>query len=152
MLAWAIRAPNHRLNQPWRFRVFDQRALQKLCDHLDQEWSVEDKLTHRGAMEKFLKIGAMIYVSALKDPNEIIQQENYAAACAAVQNILLGAASLGLESFWSTGKLMKSEPMLRYLDWKEQDEQWVGAIWLGYGSKPELKTRKGLEEVTRWWS
>lgn len=152
LLEWAIRAPNHRLNQPWRFRVFEQAAVNQLCAELQQKWSDEEKKTYQAAFDKFSKVGAMIYVSVLRDDNQEIDQENYAAACAATQNILLGAASLGIESFWSTGKLMKCPTLLRHLEWQEQSEQWVGAIWLGYGPAAELKPRKSLEDVMRWWS
>jgi nitroreductase len=78
-------------------------------------------------------------------------EENFAATAAAVQSILLGAASLGLLSFWSTGKLMR-HPTTRLLLGSLDQEIFVGSLWLGKGPLPEVPPRKALSEVTSWWT
>lgn len=150
LLKLAVWAPNHRLNEPWRFYVCTHGAIPEWIEHLRTKIDAQSFLPLQKSLERFKKVGAAVYVSVKKEKNEIIDWENYAAACAAVQNILLGAEALGLASFWSTGKAMAHPQSRSFLN-VDQNERFVGCIWLGHAAtKPEAKARKPLTEVSFW--
>lgn len=142
LLDLAVWAPNHGLNEPWRFRVCTQSGIQKWEKALPQE-------IFQPTFEKLKKVGALIYVTTLKDSNSVVEEENDAATCAAIQNILLGATALGLASYWSTGNLMKCAETQRFLE-IQNTERFVGAIWLGYGEAPPPKPRTDFQKKTAW--
>lgn len=67
-----------------------------------------------------------------RDEQERIPEiEEISAASAAVQNILLGAESLGIAGFWSTGGMTHSSLMKEFLGLNSRDKV-IGLIYLGY--------------------
>ena len=57
-----------------------------------------------GSRQRVLDAPALIYVYSIPGDNEEMTHENYAAACCAVQNLLLAAVAEGLAGDWSTGQ------------------------------------------------
>lgn len=148
-LELAILAPNHRLNQPWRFRVYSKRAIETFREALKSECSEEERKTYEAPLLRLSKVGALIVVSCLTDEHPTVDLENYAATSAAIQNLLLFMAAEGVGSYWSTAKLFTNSIALKHFGLTNK-ERLVGAIWLGRGVSPEPKPRKPLAEVTEW--
>ena len=73
----------------------------------------------------------VIYVTALTDPNPEMDQENYGAACIAVQHLSLMAHAAGLGTSWSSGAVAASAEV-RALVGAGDGERMVGLIRLGY--------------------
>ncbi len=142
-------APNHKLNQPWRFKVSSPTAIQKWIDHLKAHLSPEDFKAMEQALERVQKVGTLLYVSCLKDGHPVTDLENYGATCAGIQNILLLATAEGLQSYWSTGKVFAHSLSLSFWGIPES-ERFVGAIWLGHAKVGAAKPRKDFSEFTRW--
>ena len=67
--------------------------------------------------------------AVLDDP--VRDQEDYAAVCCAVQNMMLAATARGLASKWSTGALAENLAAKRWLGIGEQDRI-VAYLYLGY--------------------
>lgn len=142
-------APNHKLNQPWRFRVLNRSKVQDFISHLKSQLNSEDLKLFEKPLERLSKVGALIYIGCVKDQNDFADRENYAATCAAIQNILLFATDKGLSSYWSSAKIFGLEVSKSYIGFPE-NEWLVGAIWLGYGKNPEAPKRKPASELTTW--
>ncbi|PIR21703.1 MAG: hypothetical protein COV44_11795 [Deltaproteobacteria bacterium CG11_big_fil_rev_8_21_14_0_20_45_16] len=151
LLELAVRAPNHRLNEPWRFRILTQEAIPRLISHMNAILEDAERSAFQKSYDRLTLAGAMIFVTVLKDENPTINQENYAAACAAVEHILLGATALKLASFWSTGKAVFHPLCLEYLKISDSEKP-VASVWLGYsaGESPETPRTK-IEDVSRWF-
>jgi len=149
LLELASWAPNHRLNHPWRFRVLTSSGIKTVLSEIQSKLSSEEKESFKGPLERVSKAGAVIYVTSLKDPQPVVDEENFAAVCCAVQNILLESTARGLCSFWSTGKFFK-QPLMSQILKVSDSERFVGAIWLGYGDQPEAPARKPASEFTTW--
>lgn len=143
LLDWAIMAPNHRMNEPWAFRILSAERIKDLVERLKPEPDLEKGL------ERLESLGALIFVSVERSEIPAVDLENYAATCAATQNILLGAEALGIQSYWSTGKLMKHPLTLSFVGMPES-ERLVAGIYLGYGSKPAAPKRKRSPERIHW--
>jgi nitroreductase len=150
LLELAVWAPNHRLNEPWRFRILSQNGILNLIDRISKDSSPEDLKTYEKNFAKLKTAGVIIYVTHLRDPQPVIDQENFAATCAAIQNILLSATALDLRSYWGTGKLATHPSTLNFLNLKD-DEKFVGWVWLGYGELPQPTRRTPASDKTIWF-
>lgn len=151
LLELAVHAPNHRLTEPWKFRILDREKIQNLAEHLEIACDSQDFLTLKGSVEKLRKVSCLIYFTYDISPNPTIAQEDYAACAAATQNILLGATALGLDSFWSSGRAMLHPETQKFIGMNTEIEGFVAAIWLGRATQhPERKPRKAFSDFTLW--
>ena len=146
LLQIAIQAPNHRRNEPWQFIVIEQEQIgpfwERAKAHLPQALAGREPIVIERKQEKLARrlptVGAIVYVLSARNQRELVERENYAATCCAVQNLLLAATDRGLGSFWSTGALFAHPPVLDLLGVNTAEFSFVGAIWLGEPvDKPE---------------
>ena len=113
MLDAAVWAPNHPAHQSvavpscWR-RGGEKRAevAQLAYDNLFARSGNHEHAD--GSRQRVLDAPALIYVYSVPADSEEMTQENYAAACCAVQNLLLAAVAEGLAGDWSTGNTTPS--------------------------------------------
>lgn len=158
LLELADWAPTHARTEPWRFIVYSGDAVKKFAnDHAELYRSAtpEDKF-NLGRFEKLQTTGdkaSHIIVAAMKRNAEhkIPAVEEIAATACAVQNILLGAETLGIAAFWSTGGMAHDPAMKNHLGLSEEDMV-LGFIYLGYTAETN-KTGKRLiplEEKVQW--
>lgn len=160
LLEIAIQAPNHRRNQPWRFLILEQNGIAQYWKHAESFFDralagkPEDIVTRKRKKlaERLPKLGAMVVVTSVCDPISLVTEENYAASCCAVQNLLLAAAENGWGSFWSTGAVFSSEPSRELLGLGSVDEvRFVGAIWLGHPVSSPMPPEYDLMSRVRVW-
>ncbi len=150
LLEVSVWAPNHGLTEPWRFRIFDQKAIEKFQQFIDERATPDESTIFEKFLEKAKKAGAVIYITYARNQNEVIDRENYAACAALVQNLLLAATAQNLQSYWGTSKAMTHKHILEFLD-IGADEGFVGSIWIGHAENlPPAKPRKLAREKTLW--
>ena len=81
---------------------------------------------------KLLRSPTFIAVTQRATPDDPVRdQEDYAAVCCAVQNMMLAATARGLATKWSTGELAENAAAKRWLGIAEQDRI-VAYLYLGY--------------------
>ncbi len=156
LLELAVQAPNHRLTQPWRFRVLGPGARRAYGEVLGSRKAkrVDDPEAAKAVVEKVAAteaaVPAMIAVSMTLDENPEIREEDYAAAMMAVQNICLGAHAMGLGTHIKSGAVM-DDPRSRSALGVPEGERIVATVHLGEpADAPEPKPRRSAEEVTSW--
>lgn len=156
LLRAAVRAPNHRLTEPWRFVVIAGKALDELGEIFAQilratkPEATEEELNRERARPH--RAPVIIAVGCLKGRDPIETHENIVAAAAAIQNILLAAHAMGLGAYLRTGDTAYHPLLLRWLGLPE-DAQFMGFIYLGYpapDAPPRQTPRRPMEEVTEW--
>lgn len=153
MLDAAVWAPNHRLTNPWRFFVLEKggekraEVAQLAYDNLFARSGNHENAD--GSRQRVLDAPALIYVYSVPADSEEMTQENYAAACCAVQNLLLAGVAEGLAGDWSTGNTTK-HPQLAETLGGEPDWTMVGALFIGQPSRPSASVRAPADEVTAW--
>ena len=153
MLDAAIWAPNHRLTNPWRFVVLERggakraEVAQLAYDHMYQRNQNPEFAS--GSRQRVLDAPGLIYVFSLPGDTEETTRENYAAACCAVQNLLLAGVAEGLAGDWSTGNTTR-HPQLAAAMGGESDWMMVGSLFIGYPSRPSASVRTPDAEVTAW--
>ena len=158
LLESAIRAPNHKLTEPWRFVVLTGRARDQFAEiragHRLKRFSDPSSSEAQSASQKVLRESretpVQVVVSMVENPDERTREEDYAATMMAIQNLLVAAQALGLGSYLRTGALMR-DPSLLALAGIPDDQRVVGIISLGYPAETELpRRRRSPAEVTRW--
>jgi nitroreductase len=162
LIELAVWAPNHRLTEPWRFYVLDGAARERL-GAIAAQITVEKILgsggeisvaTRKGeeAAATWSAVPTLLYVTALRNANPEIDEENYGAVCCAIQNLALAAHAAGIGTSWSSGAVAAA-PALHELVGAGADERMVGLIRVGY-MDPALAPPKGRRQpgssVTTW--
>ena len=156
LLEAAVRAPNHRLTQPWRFYVLGPEARRAYGAALGARKAkrLEDPDAARQVVEKVERsheaLPAMLAVSVVLDENPEIREEDYAATFMAIQNLALAAVDAGLGTHLKTGAVME-DPRAREAVGVAEGERIVAIVEIGEpASTPEAKERKPASELTTW--
>lgn len=158
----AVWAPNHRLNEPWRFYVLTGDARRRLGDIAAAITTAkvgaaggDPAVTARKASEAaaaWSSVPTLLFVTMLGDPNPEIDLENYGAVCCAIQNLTLAAHALGIGTSWSSGAIAAA-PELLTLVGAGATERMVGLLRLGYldpAMTPPKSRRTAGASFTRW--
>jgi nitroreductase len=126
-------APTARNESPWEFiAVTDTRALKRIAD-----------ITEYG---KFIARSACTVVVCSKDTKYYLED-----CCAATENILVAAASLGIGSCWVAGDKKPYCQEILDIVKAPSGHKLVSLIALGYPLKKQKPTAKRpLKEVLHW--
>jgi nitroreductase len=158
LLECAVRAPNHKLTEPWRFTVLTGRAKDQFADirgsHRLKRFNDPSAPEALAAADKVRREAGetpvYIVVMSVLNPDEMTREEDYAATMMAIANFMIAAQSLGLGTYLKTGGVMR-DPALVQLAGVPQDYRVVGILSLGYPAEvEEPRRRKPAAEKTRW--
>jgi nitroreductase len=158
LLESAVRAPNHKLTEPWRFVVLTGRARDQFAEiraghrlkRFPDPATAEAQAASQKVLQESRQIPVQVIVSMVVSADERTREEDYAATMMAVQNFLVAAQALGLGSYLRTGALMR-DPSLLSLAGIPDDQRVVGIISLGYPAEAELpRRRRPPADLTRW--
>lgn len=158
LLDCAVRAPNHKLTEPWRFAVLTGEARSRYAElrarHRLKRFSDPASAEALAGADKVRREAqgtpAFIVVSCAVNPDEITREEDYASAMMATANLMIAAESLGLGTYLRTGGLM-ADPGLAELVELAEGFRIVGVLSLGYPSDPQVPhRRRPAAELTRW--
>jgi nitroreductase len=158
LLECAVRAPNHKLTQPWRFSVLTGSARDRLAGiraahrlkRFDDPESAEARASADKQRREAEATPAFIIAMTAVNPDENTREEDYAATMMALANLIIAAESLGLGTYLKTGGVMKDPDLLRLA--KVPDGfRVVAIVSLGYPSEAEPpRRRKPASELTTW--
>ncbi|HEX7126507.1 MAG TPA: nitroreductase [Thermodesulfobacteriota bacterium] len=155
ILEAATWAPNHRHNEPWFFHVVEGEARARLADRLLEAARADaggDKARGkvRTTAERIRNTPTVVFVQTFAAATPHDTEENYAAACCAVQNLLLAAHAEGLGAIWRTG-VPCEHPVVKAFLGVPGDAKLVAAVFLGFPAAPAPpQTRRPLEERVRF--
>jgi nitroreductase len=159
LLDCAVRAPNHKLTEPWRFAVLTGEARARYAEirarHRLKRWadpaSPEAVAGGEKVRREALETPAFVVVMTAADPDEITREEDYAAAMMAVENLMIAAESLGLGTYLRTGGIMREPALAELVGLDPGRQRIVGVLSLGYPAEREPpRRRKPAGELTRW--
>ncbi|MHB1627917.1 MAG: nitroreductase family protein [Bacilli bacterium] len=180
-LELAVWAPNHRLTEPWRFRVVTDRGRDALADAIREQLASDssrvdqtagtDNAETKGLFSEPLQFAAtvrssvaaeqvrrkimsapvLIVVYSLRAVDETITRENFAATAAAVQNLLLGAHHLGLAAIWRTADYFAGDKTRAFLQIPAEAD-FVAAVYLGFPDQRDTtRKRTPAQQWTVWF-
>lgn len=129
-------APNHKLTNPWRFRLLGPETRRAI-----------DELVSEQEVAKLRRAPTLLLVTAVQSDDPVLAAEDVQAAAAASYALLLGATSRGLASYWRTPACFR-EPAVRDLLGLADNEVLVSLVHLGPpASDPPPKERAAVEDV-----
>lgn len=151
LLEAAVRAPNHKLTEPWTFIVMGPEAkLAYAQTRARRKFKGEDPGKEARMVEELSTVPVVIGVSQRVDEDAERREEDYAATWMAVQNVLLAATAMGLGSKVYTGAML-NDPQLRDALHLADRDRLVTCIHIGQPAE-EVPPRKRIpaSEKTVW--
>jgi nitroreductase len=132
----ARRAPNHKLTNPWRFRLLGPDTRARI-----------DELVPEAEVMKLRRAPTLVLVTALPSDDPVLGEEDVLATAAATYALLLAATERGLASYWRTPTWFREPPIRSALGLAE-DEVIVALVHLGPPvTDPPAKERAPVEDV-----
>lgn len=142
-------APNHHLTEPWHFYQLGPQKI-AACAHLIGDLIRETRDDEDLALFKeqsALSMPGWLLVTCKKPADELLQQEDYAAVCCAIQNLTLYLAEAGVACKWTTGLITRDKRLFAMLDIDPDREFVVGLIWYGFPKTLPTQSRKKVAEI-----
>ncbi len=158
LLGCAVRAPNHKLTEPWRFAVLTGKSRDRFADiraahrakRFDDPASPEASKVIERVRQEARDTPVFITAMCQLSEDEIQREEDYAATMMALENLLLAAESEGLATYLRTGGILR-EPDLQELVRMPEATRIVAVVSLGYPEGAnEPRRRKPVADVS-WW-
>ena len=155
ILETANHAPTHKMTQPWRFRVMEGEALERLGQFLADSYEARtpDELFSETKYEKMLRKPVQsAYVIAIymqRDPEERVPEwEELAAVSAAVQNMWLSCSARGIGAYWSTPSAFVNATDFFELN---EGERCLGLFYMGRWNAVDLPVKRDpIESKVTW--
>jgi nitroreductase len=133
-------APNHKLTNPWRFRVLGPAALERL------KQASGDPV----AAAKLDRAPTLVLVSATQSGDPLMDEEDVLATATAAYVVLLAAHGRGLAGYWRTPGVLRT-PEGRGALGVPDDEQVLGLLHLGHPrQEPRVPERAPVQAVVTY--
>ena len=141
-------APNHGLTEPWRFYLIGEQTAAELI-----EFAVEFETAAKGekagiARRRRLEgIPGYFVLTCRKSDKALLQQEDYAACCCAVQNLMLYLWQRGIGVKWTTGAMTREQRFCDVVGIDSDAEMVVGFFWYGRPKVVPTQKRREVAEI-----
>ncbi|MGI9203452.1 MAG: nitroreductase family protein [Woeseiaceae bacterium] len=142
-------APNHHLTEPWHFYLMGKEKVAKSIE-LIRTIVAENKDEEVAAFKakSAAEIPGWLTVTCQKSDDELLQLEDYASCCCAIQNLTLYLSEAGVACKWTTGLITRDQRFLDLLGIDAEKEFVVGLIWYGYPKMLPTQNRKDVAEIS----
>jgi nitroreductase len=141
-------APNHHRTEPWRFYLLGRQAVAKVID-LNAAIVSESKGEAAGEAkrQRWSEIPGWLAVTSQRSDDPVLEQEDFAATCCAVQNFSLALWEHGVGVKWTTGSVTRHDEFYRALQIDPDQEKVIGLLWYGYPEDIPTQKRRSVDEV-----
>lgn len=144
----AVWAPNHHVTEPWHFYTLGD-ATKERCLDLCQD-IVTNKVNEKAGefkRQSWSEKPGWLVVTCRRSEDKLLQLEDYAACCAAIQNLMLFLWKAGVGCKWTTGDITRDARFHEIVGIDTTKENVVGLIWYGYPKLTPTQSRKPRAEV-----
>lgn len=142
-------APSHHVTEPWHFYVLGEKAIAGAVE-LTRAVVTERKGEKKGDFKA--KAAAerpgWLVVTCRRSDDKLLEQEDYASCCCAIQNLMLYLSEAGLASKWATGPITRDARFFELLGADAEREFVVGLIFYGYPKITPQQTRRDVADIT----
>jgi nitroreductase len=150
LLAAAVRAPNHKLTEPWRFAMLGPRSAARFAEikraHRATKFADPASPEAAKAIDKTYReaLGTPVFVVVMCAVSEdaVRREEDYAATMMAAQNLMIAATAEGLGSYVRTGGMLEDADM-KTLVRLPAGHRIVAVVSLGYPAAPQEARKRG---------
>ena len=142
-------APNHHLTEPWHFYLM---GPEKVAASIDLIGTLIEERKNDQELAEFKRqsageIPGWLLVTCRKSDNELLQREDYASVCCAIQNLTLYLSEAGVASKWTTGNITRDPRFFELMGIDEASEFVVGLIWYGFPKTLPTQERKAVDKI-----
>lgn len=130
----AISAPNHKLTEPWRFISLGKETISKISELNAAEIAKKDPEKGLKKKKRWEAIPGWCVVTSKKSDAGVLEEEDFAATCCAVQNFLLSMWTDGVGTKWTSGPITRTTEFAELCGINLDEEKFVGCIWYGFAS------------------
>lgn len=150
-------APNHKLTQPWRFRVLGDAAkseLKRVASDVAARSAPDGSdpaLVGAVAAKKLDRAPTLVTVSSVRNPDPVLDAEDYAATAVAAYLVLLTAHANGLAGYWRTPEVLRDTAGTEAVG-IGADEEVLGLLYLGRpsGDLPPAPERAAVDDFVTY--
>ena len=141
-------APNHHVTEPWHFYLLGDESMKKNVE-LIRQITAENKGEKRADFKAraATEIPGWLVLTCRKSGDEVMQREDYASCCCAMQNLMLYLSEAGVGSKWATGAIAEDKRFLEMLGIDVEREMIVGILRYGYPKITPIQTRKEAADI-----
>ena len=154
LLRAAVRVPDHGKLEPWRFIIYDTRALKNLSLKIKESGDLanvepEKILKSQALCEKSPLMVAVIFSPKSSERIPLVEQQlSSGAVCLSLVNVALAS---GWAATWLTGWMAHDRPLQEKVLGLNSDEFVAGFIHIGTAEeKPLERPRPNLENIVIW--
>ena len=141
-------APNHHLTEPWQFYLLGEKAMEanvELIRQITAENSDASKADFKARAAE--NIPGWLVLTCDKSEDEVLQRENYASCCCAMQNLMLYLSEAGVGSKWATSAIAEDKRFYGLLGIDQDQESIVGVLRYGYPKITPTQSRKEPSDI-----
>ncbi len=141
-------APNHHLTAPWHFYLLGENAMKanvELIRQITAENYDGEKAEFKGKAAE--DIPGWLVLTCKKSEDEVLQREDYASCCCAMQNLMLYLSEAGVGSKWATSAIVEDQRFFDFLGIDRQQELIVGVLRYGYSKITPTQSRKEVSDI-----
>lgn len=141
-------APNHHVTEPWHFYLLGgkaKRANVELIRQITAENSDDNKADFKAKAAD--EIPGWLVLTCRKSEDEILQREDYASCCCAMQNLMLYLSEAGVGSKWATSAIAEDRRFYDLLGIDQDHELIVGILRYGYSKITPTQSRKDTDDI-----
>ena len=136
-------APNHRLTEPWRFYLLGDETADAVAHYAaDLESAAKGERVGAARLARLQAIPGNFVITSQRSDDAIVERENYAACCCAVQNLMLYLWQCEIGVKWTTGAVTRERGFYELLGIDPDEEMVIGFFW--YGRPKIIPTQKRL--------
>ena len=141
-------APNHHLTEPWHFYLLGKETINAVIELNTELTRIKsgDEVA-RVKQERWSKMPGWLVITCDNSTDLLRAQEDYAACCCVVQNMMLYLWNENIGVKWSTGGVIRDNRFYDLLWIDPAAETVVGLFWYGYAAEIPVMTRKPLEQT-----
>ncbi len=141
-------APNHHVTEPWSFYLLGKEAI-GACVDLVRTIVTDKKDAKAGEFKakNWAEKPGWLVVTCRKSADELMQREDYAACCTAIQSLMLYLWKAGVGSKWTTGDITRDPRFFDIVGIDDDREFVVSMLWYGYPKVTPVQSRKNLDDV-----
>ncbi len=142
-------APNHHLTEPWHFYLLGDETVNALIE-LNTAFTRETKgdAAAEAKERRWRTMPGWFVMTCAKSDSPVQNQEDYAACCCAIQNLMLTLWNEDIGVKWSTGAITREQRFYDLLWLNPEIETVVGLFWYGYPDDIPNATRKPCVQIT----
>lgn len=150
-------APNHKLTEPWRFRVLGDASRSALkiaaagvaAAHAPE--GADTELIGAVAAKKIDRAPTLVAVSCVRNADPVLEAEDFAATAVASYIVLLAAHAQGLAGYWRTPEVLRDNAGTEALGIGPEEDV-LGLLYLGRpnGALPAAPDRAGADSFVSY--